>query len=90
MITRVLYFFLPIGPMLEKSISSAFYLKAKKNPREKLRYIFLKLTVNGEIREVLPYNRVRQGYFTLTFPQNSLLTGKAVRENLIHDELVIL
>ncbi|WP_111672306.1 site-specific integrase [Algoriphagus litoralis] len=38
--------------MLEKSFSSAFYLKAKKNPSEKLRYIFLKLTVNGETREI--------------------------------------
>ncbi len=38
--------------MIEKTFRMTFFLKAKKNSEEDLRHIFLRITVNGESREI--------------------------------------
>lgn len=38
--------------MIEKSFRLSFFLKAKKNPDENMRHIFLRITINGESREL--------------------------------------
>lgn len=38
--------------MIEKSFRLTFFLKAKKNAPENLRHIFLRITINGESREI--------------------------------------
>ncbi|MBC6368686.1 recombinase [Algoriphagus sp. AK58] len=38
--------------MIEKSFRMTFFLKARKKSTEELRHIFLRLTVNGETREI--------------------------------------